>query len=380
MSMLNLFPARVPIGKIVADDGSEIDVLASIEFLKALKVLFDRVGGSSSSTDMTSLAIFAALADTPSVEQSAPVFDSFTQQSQEAVSLQAIDVMMAQDVNGAAISELSKQVEELRLMVVALSGSASDVGEVRKYAQDMEVLYSFSASASSGIDWEHPGKIGASTPNTGVFTTVNKITFTQPAVSATFTLATGKTFTVSNTLTLTATDGSTLAIGTGGTLGTAAYTASSTYALLAGSSSQAFSTSTLTASNIITATRTSAGATIEVMSLKNAGSGGSTKAELAYYAAGTKYASLVGGYGAAAPEWTVDISAVTQLKVATAGVTVTTGFGCNAKTPQTAYVSGGALNAYGAGANGLDTGANMSALHAMVVSIRAALVADGIMS
>jgi hypothetical protein len=59
---------------------------------------------------------------------------------------------------------------------------------------------------------------------------------------------------------------------------------------------------------------------------------------------------------------------------------VTGGFGCNTKAAQAAYASGGALNAYGAGANGLDSGANMSALHAMVVSIRAALVADGIMS
>jgi hypothetical protein len=59
---------------------------------------------------------------------------------------------------------------------------------------------------------------------------------------------------------------------------------------------------------------------------------------------------------------------------------VTGAFGCNAATAQTAYASGGALAGYGAGANGLDTGANMSALHAMVVSIRAALVANGIMS
>ncbi len=55
-------------------------------------------------------------------------------------------------------------------------------------------------------------------------------------------------------------------------------------------------------------------------------------------------------------------------------------FGCNAATAQTAFASGGALNANGAGANGLDSGANMSALHALVVAIRAALVANGIMS
>ncbi len=71
---------------------------------------------------------------------------------------------------------------------------------------------------------------------------------------------------------------------------------------------------------------------------------------------------------------------VTGDSTITGTLTVTTAFGCNSKAAQTAYVSGGALNAYGAGANGLDTGANMSALHALVVSIRAALVANGIMS
>lgn len=42
--------------------------------------------------------------------------------------------------------------------------------------------------------------------------------------------------------------------------------------------------------------------------------------------------------------------------------------------------SGGALAAYDTGANGLDTAENMSALHALVVAMRAALVANGIMS
>jgi hypothetical protein len=47
----------------------------------------------------------------------------------------------------------------------------------------------------------------------------------------------GKTLTVNNTLTLSGTDSSTLNIGTGGTLGTAAYTASTAYSPVAGSSS-----------------------------------------------------------------------------------------------------------------------------------------------
>lgn len=67
--------------------------------------------------------------------------------------------------------------------------------------------------------------LGAITPSS-----VNKVTITAPATSATLTIANGKTLTVNNTITFTATDGSTLAIGTGGTLGSAAYTASTAYA------------------------------------------------------------------------------------------------------------------------------------------------------
>jgi hypothetical protein len=64
----------------------------------------------------------------------------------------------------------------------------------------------------------------------------------------------------------------------------------------------------------------------------------------------------------------------------TGTTTVTGAFGCNGATAQTSVASGGALAAYGAGANGLDSGANMAALHALVVAMRAALVSNGIMS
>ena len=69
------------------------------------------------------------------------------------------------------------------------------------------------------------------TPVLGVAaaTSLNKITITAPASSATLTIADGKTLTASNTIALTAIDGSTLAIGSGGTLGTAAYTSATDY-------------------------------------------------------------------------------------------------------------------------------------------------------
>ncbi|MES2352075.1 MAG: hypothetical protein V4641_31285 [Pseudomonadota bacterium] len=75
-----------------------------------------------------------------------------------------------------------------------------------------------------------------------------------------------------------------------------------------------------------------------------------------------------------------DAAGVVVMEAKGTGVSITAAFSCNGKTPQTAVASGGALAAYAAGANGLSTGAEMSALHAMVVNIRATLVANGIMS
>jgi hypothetical protein len=68
--------------------------------------------------------------------------------------------------------------------------------------------------------------------------------------------------------------------------------------------------------------------------------------------------------------------------VATSTLQATGGFGCNTKTPQTAYASGGAAPAGGTGtaAGAYDTAAHRDALITLVNNIRAALVANGIMS
>lgn len=52
----------------------------------------------------------------------------------------------------------------------------------------------------------------------GTATTINKVSITAPATSATLTIANGKTVTVSNTLTFSGTDSSSVAFGTGGTV------------------------------------------------------------------------------------------------------------------------------------------------------------------
>jgi hypothetical protein len=99
-----------------------------------------------------------------------------------------------------------------------------------------------------------------------------------------------------------------------------------------------------------------------------------------FYASGTADNAFSGNVrigSVTAPTVALDVTGAGKISTT---LTVTGAFGCNTKAAQTAFASGGALNAYGAGANGLDSGANMSALHALVVAIRAALVANGIMS
>lgn len=64
----------------------------------------------------------------------------------------------------------------------------------------------------------------------------------------------------------------------------------------------------------------------------------------------------------------------------TLGATQVGTFGCNGAGAQAAAASGGALAAYATGAFGLDSNAHMTALFNLVVAMRAALVANGIMS
>ena len=72
--------------------------------------------------------------------------------------------------------------------------------------------------------------------------------------------------------------------------------------------------------------------------------------------------------------------AVTGAVTVACTLTVTGAFGCNAASAQTAVASGGALSAYVTGAFGLNSDANAEAMFDLVVAMRAALVANGIMS
>lgn len=199
---LNLFPQRAAIGRVDARG----NVYMTDEFTRALAALLVRVGGPNGN-DLGDLAVDLA-------------------GSANAASLAAARGVAALELELAQAVHLSARLAELRKQVTAL---------------ELELV-----KVAPLPDWEHPGKIGAAAPNTGTFTTVNRVKITAPGNLATFTLLDGKTFSVGNTLTLAGADGKTftlsntlglagndgaaLNIGAGGTLGTAAFAAASSFA------------------------------------------------------------------------------------------------------------------------------------------------------
>jgi hypothetical protein len=111
-----------------------------------------------------------------------------------------------------------------------MSGNGGEIVAVNSGATALEAITT--TGTGSGVRATSPTLV---TPTLGVaaVTSINKVSITAPATSATLTIADGKTLVASNSLTFTGTDGSTLAIGTGGTLGTGAYATIADYATLA---------------------------------------------------------------------------------------------------------------------------------------------------
>lgn len=143
---LNLFPSRIPIGRTDATGA----VYASAEFQRALAALMSRVGGAEGpATDDVELE--AALAST--------------------VPLLADDghlALLSQPAPLAAL--LLAAVAEIQGQVAMLTSQAAGLGELAKQLASAELD---ALPVVRPTDWEHPGKIGARTPNSGAFTTLS---------------------------------------------------------------------------------------------------------------------------------------------------------------------------------------------------------------
>lgn len=219
---LSLFKANAAIG-IVQGDGS---VLPSQEFVRAMSMLFERVGGAIG-MGVDDLALLAAQVTQP--DQVA------RRAAADATAAPAID-------QSALVAALLGKVAALAAQVAQIEGVHAEVAQLRKRLAGAELQAGH--RDPHRVNWERPGRIGFFAPNTGAFTaltatTVNRLTLTPPATGATLTIANGKTLTavnsialagvdgvtltVNNTLGFTATPGAFLDIGNGGTLGTAAY-------------------------------------------------------------------------------------------------------------------------------------------------------------
>lgn len=127
--ILNLFPVRAAIGQ--ADASGQ--VFMSREFAAAMAQLLERVGGPSGA-GIDDLGADLAHA-----------------------TLHALGQSLAQSAH-----DLQQQMADLMRHVAVL-------GELRKALDDVELA---GLPISAPTDWEHPGKIGASTANSGKFTTL----------------------------------------------------------------------------------------------------------------------------------------------------------------------------------------------------------------
>lgn len=110
---LNLFPARVPIGRATGPDGSEYDVLMTPEFARALSDLFQRVGGASGMGSQD-LAVVATFSTVPmQTDSSASMLATF--QDAQIASLRAELESLRGEIGAIqSFATLGQQIEDLR--------------------------------------------------------------------------------------------------------------------------------------------------------------------------------------------------------------------------------------------------------------------------
>lgn len=192
---LNLFPDRVEIGQFTDPTGHVVKVYQSVPFERALRTLFQRVGGANgmSNDDLVLLAEQDSSADMaarqagegglllqpdPYVPPVAPQsIDSSPSDPTAAISALA-DLISRMQIESAAPASwapaLAQALDQLAGAWVDLAGAmASQTAEVAVLRQATETA-SFMADFRDPyrVTWERPGKIGSATANSVAATTL----------------------------------------------------------------------------------------------------------------------------------------------------------------------------------------------------------------
>jgi hypothetical protein len=153
---LNLFPERAAIGRVDARG----NVYMTPEFTRALATLLVRVGGPVGSS-MDELALELATGGVP-----------VTLHLERAV--EELEHKLAQSAElTARMAQMSAALEQLAHEAAQAEQLTARLAQLRQHVEALEAL---DVGVTPPTDWEHPGKIGASTASSGRFTTVEATT------------------------------------------------------------------------------------------------------------------------------------------------------------------------------------------------------------
>lgn len=353
---LNLFPARIEIGQFAGADGRPIKVYPSNEFVRALSALFNQLGGATG-LDAESLATLASFASAEAV------VDQFTapQEANVAGEVGALRDQLAQAVAllEGARAESSALVSRLEALE-AVNGVVAEPTSVNlnDLARRLEALELQQAPTDTGTDWEHPGKLGFRAANSAAVTTL----------------------TASGLVTLSPANAN-VAIsptGTGTVTISPAAAGSLNNVTLGALTPLTVAATTITATGETRVTQPVGGAAFGMWSASanvNSRNFAMSMQSVAFGQCELRISTALGGDPVAAGALIWSGTA--------AGFKVTAAFGCNGAAVQTAAASGGAMAttaATNAAPWGFTTAAQADSIATKLNAIRAALVANGIMS
>lgn len=154
---LNLFPARVPIGRATIS-GQSVDVLMTPEFSRALSDLLERVGGTSSPSlttvvnnlgDVTNIVNDISGSESfsgmPAVDLAATPAGYFFSAPTTTEADEKIDFVAATDCSSA------QQIEELRILLTAAVNVVAEMTELSKSLQAFAIQSVFVSAPPSPI-------------------------------------------------------------------------------------------------------------------------------------------------------------------------------------------------------------------------------------